>query len=245
MTAAPLYEVFSSIQGEATHVGELHLFVRLAGCDLECRFCDTPASRKTPLECRVFFASGEEALPNPVPLDRLDGALQRLERESGPHHALSLTGGEPLLFVEFLRPLAGMWKRRGIPVLLETGGHRPDELERMIDVVDFVMADVKLRSSAGLAPPEETVRRFLGIASRRECAVKIVVSGATTEAEVVRAAGMVRDAAPAAPIVLQPVSGARFGEPSGAHLLALARAALRVHRATRVIPQTHKILHVR
>ena len=58
MTTAPLYEVFSSIQGEASRVGERHLFVRLAGCDLECVFCDTPASRRTPTRSRIHLPSG-------------------------------------------------------------------------------------------------------------------------------------------------------------------------------------------
>jgi hypothetical protein len=47
------------------------------------------------------------------------------------------------------------------------------------------------------------------------------------------------------PLVLQPVSGAKFGPPTGAHMLALQRAAMRHHANTRVIPQTHRQLHVR
>jgi len=66
MRAAPLYEVFSSIQGEATRVGERHLFVRLAGCDLECAFCDTPASRRIPDRARVFLPGGPEEVENPL-----------------------------------------------------------------------------------------------------------------------------------------------------------------------------------
>ncbi|MHC4410335.1 MAG: hypothetical protein ACYS0F_15205 [Planctomycetota bacterium] len=41
------------------------------------------------------------------------------------------------------------------------------------------------------------------------------------------------------------MSGAKFDPPSGAHMLALQRAAMRRHRNTRVIPQTHRQLHVR
>ena len=47
------------------------------------------------------------------------------------------------------------------------------------------------------------------------------------------------------PLVLQPVSGQRFGPPTGEHMLALQRAAMTVHPKTRVIPQTHRSLHVR
>ena len=38
-------EVFLSFQGEGIHVGRLQLFVRLAGCGLRCRYCDTVDAR--------------------------------------------------------------------------------------------------------------------------------------------------------------------------------------------------------
>jgi len=246
MTAAPLYEVFSSVQGEATHAGERHLFVRMAGCDLECRFCDTPASRRIPEACRIHYPGGrEETEPNPVPAERLDAHLRRLDDGAGPHHAIALTGGEPLLFVDYLRPLAEAWRARGLPVLLETGGHRPRDLARMIDAVDYVMADIKIASSSGHETDDETVRAFLRVSTRRECAVKVVVSQKTTDAEVERCARITEDAAPQAPLVLQPVSGSKFDPPSGEKLLALQRVAMRAHRAVRILPQIHKSLHVR
>lgn len=243
--AAPLYEVFSSIQGEATRIGERHLFVRLAGCDLECVFCDTPASHRIPDHARAFFPGGAEEVANPIARDDLDELVVRLDDAAGPHHAVSVTGGEPLLFTDYLKPLLARWRERGWPVLLETGGHRPDELAEVIDDVAVVMADIKIASSAGLKTDEERTAMFLRLASRRECAVKVVVNAATTDAECIAVAGLVAAHAPSAPLILQPVSGAKFGPPSGDHLLALQRAAMRVHADTRVIPQAHRILHVR
>ena len=242
---ASLYEVFSSVQGEATRVGERHLFVRLAGCDLECAFCDTPASRKIPERARIHMPDGVHEVQNPLARETLDLWVQRLDEAAGPHHAVAITGGEPLLFSDYLRPLARGWRARGLAVLLETGGHRPRELEVMLDCVDIVMADIKIASSAGFATDLETARAFVRLAARKECAVKVVVSARTTAAEVRDAAAVVAGAAPHVPLILQPVSGAKFDPPAGEHLLALQRAALAVHRATRVIPQTHRLLHVR
>jgi organic radical activating enzyme len=236
---APLYEVFSSVQGEATHVGERHLFVRLAGCDLECVFCDTPASHRIPDEARLFLPDGVETLPNPLSREQLDEWVTRLHELTGPHHALSITGGEPLLFVDYLIPLLARWDR--FPILLETGGHRPQELARLIDDVDMVMMDVKLASTAGFATDTETTRRFLEVARKKECAVKLICSARTTAEEIERVVRLLGDE----PLILQPVSGAKFDPPSGAHMLALQRAAMRRHRNTRVIPQTHRQLHVR
>jgi len=242
MTEAPLYEIFSSIQGEATRIGERHLFVRMAGCDLSCVFCDTPASRKTPEHASVFLPGGVREVRNPFPRAELDRWVKQLDAESGPHHAISLTGGEPLLFTDYLLPLARGWRARGLKILLETGGHRPRDLERMLEHTDIVMADVKIASSAGFATDPAVAAEFLGISAQRECAVKVVVSAKTTEDEV---RGVARLVPPKAPLILQPVSGAKFSPPPGDLLLALQRAAMALHRDTRVIPQAHRILHVR
>ena len=242
MNAAPLFEAFSSVQGEATRVGEHHLFVRLAGCDLECTFCDTPASRRIPKKARLFFPTGVEEADNPLDRDTLDDLLVRLDQETGPHHAVSITGGEPLLFADYLKPLLDRWKRRGWTLLLETGGHRPDDLEKLIGRIDVVMADIKIASSAGFATDPETARRFLALASRTESAAKVVCSAATTKEEIESVAALVPDNMP---LILQPVSGAAFGPPAGEWMLALQRAAMAVHESTRVIPQAHRALHLR
>jgi organic radical activating enzyme len=104
------------------------------------------------------------------------------------------------------------------------------------------MADVKIASSAGFATDPAVAREFLRIAAARECAVKVVVSARTTEEEVKGVASLLP---PDPPLILQPVTGAAFSPPSGDHLLRLQRAAMAIHRDTRVIPQAHRILHVR
>ncbi|MEM7519198.1 MAG: hypothetical protein AAF368_20015, partial [Planctomycetota bacterium] len=43
-TLAPVLEVFASIQGVGSFVGEPQVFLRLRGCQLRCRYCDTPGS---------------------------------------------------------------------------------------------------------------------------------------------------------------------------------------------------------
>ena len=245
MNTAPIYEVFSSVQGEATRVGERHLFVRLAGCDLECAFCDTPASRRIPVQASLLLPDGAEEVPNPLARATLFRWVARLDEAAGPHHAVAITGGEPLLHVEFLRPLAESWRACGLPVLLETGGHRPAELECMLDVVDVVMTDIKIASAAGFATEFEDASRSLRLAAKKECAVKVVVSARTTTGEIGCVAELVAHEARDAPLILQPVTGARFEPPSGDHLLALQRAAMAIHRPTRVIPQAHCALHVR
>ena len=38
-------ETFTSIQGESSHAGRLCFFIRLSGCPLRCRYCDTAYAR--------------------------------------------------------------------------------------------------------------------------------------------------------------------------------------------------------
>ena len=222
-------------------MGERHLFVRFAGCDLECVFCDTPASRRIPDEARLFLPGGIETAPNPLSREQLDAWLTRLDEIAGPHHALSITGGEPLLFTDYLMPLLAHWDRSDI--LLETGGHRPDDLARLIDDIDVVMMDIKLESTAGFAADREVATRFLEIACAKECAVKLVCNARTTPREIEPPAKLAHRFD--VPLILQPVSGTKFEPPTGSHMLDLQQAAMRHHRKTRVIPQTHRQLHVR
>ena len=71
-----LAEIFYSIQGEGTFSGTPAVFVRLAGCNLACDFCDTDYSLK-------FFAGVEDV-------------VARVREAGGSCPMVILTGGEPL-----------------------------------------------------------------------------------------------------------------------------------------------------
>jgi len=115
-------EIFRSIQGESSYAGLPCIFVRLTGCNLRCRWCDTAyafyGGTKMEVEevlARVGELSGEAA-----------GAL------------VELTGGEPLLQAECV-PLAERLLAAGHTVLIETSGERPvgtlpREVVKIVDV---------------------------------------------------------------------------------------------------------------
>jgi len=71
-----LAEIFYSVQGEGTWAGTPAVFVRLAGCNLACDFCDTDYALK-------FVASVEDV-------------VARVRAEGGDCPMVILTGGEPL-----------------------------------------------------------------------------------------------------------------------------------------------------
>lgn len=111
-------EIFHSLQGESTHAGRPCVFVRLTGCNLRCRWCDTAYA----------FHGGREMSVSDV-VDEVG----RFDCES-----VEITGGEPLLQADAV-PLMAELVRRGRRVLLETGGSLdirtvPEGVCRIVDV---------------------------------------------------------------------------------------------------------------
>jgi len=116
-------EIYPAIQGETSFAGLPCMIVRLAGCNLDCSWCDTPQkdeiSREMSIEeilesCRMF-----------------------------PHKLVLVTGGEPLLQEETSSLLSEL-ARAGYRVLLETNGSLP--LPRLSPGVTVIL-DMKCPSS--------------------------------------------------------------------------------------------------
>lgn|SRR5690606_29336729 len=100
----PLQERFVSVQGEGLLCGTPSSFVRVAGCNLRCAWCDTPRSSWSP--------EG-----TPVAVDELVAWCS-----AGPRHVV-LTGGEPTLFPEVAH-LSRALQARGHHITVETAGTR-------------------------------------------------------------------------------------------------------------------------
>jgi 7-carboxy-7-deazaguanine synthase len=99
-------EVFRSIQGEGRLTGTASIFVRTSGCNLRCRYCDTPYASSTP--------EGEDLSVAEI-LDRIDQL-----RQAEVRHVV-LTGGEPMLFAELI-PLSAGLRDEGWHITIETSG---------------------------------------------------------------------------------------------------------------------------
>jgi organic radical activating enzyme len=99
----PLVEIFYSLQGEGLRVGEATVFVRLAGCNLACDFCDT--------DFRVKESYSVETLA---------GVIASM---AGSCRWVCLTGGEPT--IHDLEALCEALHARGFRLQVETNGTRP------------------------------------------------------------------------------------------------------------------------
>ncbi len=242
---ANLYEVFSGIQGEGPLVGERQIFARFCTCNLRCRYCDTRAARRSVRRARLELSPGSrrfEFAPNPLDLDTVTRAIERLNDPPGLHHSVSLTGGEPLLHAAFLRRLLPALRRCGLANYLETNGTLPAALAKVITDVDIIAMDIKLPSATRQKAPYAAHRRFLEIASKKGCFVKVVLASESDEAEMIKVGELVRDVNPGAVVVLQPVTPTTHGlrPPTPSQTLDFQRILKTFVRNVRVIPQTHK-----
>jgi len=245
---ADISEIFSSIQGEGPHVGRRHIFVRLAGCNLACRYCDTAASLDTPMSCSIEPSAGHEpiAVANPISATRVARAVADLDRPAGLHHAVSVTGGEPLLCTEFLAQALPLIRAAGPLIYLETNGTLPDELEQVIDLVDIVAMDIKLPSATGQTGRFDANGRFLQIAASKEVFVKVIFDDAVTDNEIESVCSIVESAGRTVPVVLQPVTPRNgVGGPLPATILRLHGQFAARLPDVRVIPQIHPLLGLR
>lgn len=235
-------EVFVSFQGEGAHVGRRHLFVRLAGCNLRCSYCDTPESLERTQGYTLWTGDERTVHQNPISTSELCQIITEILRREQPIDALALTGGEPLVQADFL---AAVLRGGSIdtPVLLETNGVLPDKLSELLEFVDIISMDMKLPSNTGEGSFWSEHARFLDIGKGRDLYVKIVVDEGTEAADVERAAELVSTHAPQVAVYLQPMvdSVGRVAISPG-KLTQLYKLGRKHLTSLRVLPQTHKAI---
>ncbi len=256
--AASLIEVFVSVQGEGPEVGRTTVFVRFGGCDLRCRWCDSPQTWRATPGWRLERAAGcgeFEDRENPVAIPELVRLVDALAPT--PDCWISLTGGEPLLQPEAVAALAGSLSARGRRVYLETHGLHAEALAHCVASIDLVSMDWKLASDVvpgpgrGMPPGDDyhdAHAAFLRVAQRADSVfVKAVLTPSTRESEFDAMLDRIEAVSRDTPLVLQPVTptGGVKERPAATRLLAwLSRAEARLSDV-RLIPQTHPIYGVR
>jgi 7-carboxy-7-deazaguanine synthase len=262
MPKAPVVEIFHSVQGEGRFVGVPMAFVRLATCPLRCLYCDTPNSYEAPPRAPVRTGVRELQEPNPVAADRAAELVRQVAAASEPGARLSrvsVTGGEPLVFPEWVREFGRQVRGKGMRVHLETAAVHPDALQACVDQVDHLSADYKLPETLGapakadfaLAPGKDfgaLHRRCCEIALQRGASVdvKIVLTDRTGDAAVERALADLAPLREKILLVLQPVTpfGAVAKTVARLDLMRYLAMAQRAQFDVRVLPQVHKSLQV-
>jgi 7-carboxy-7-deazaguanine synthase len=113
-------ELFESIQGESTYAGLGCFFIRLAGCNLRCVYCDTPEARDAGQRLVSVDQLVAKARDSRMPL-------------------IEVTGGEPLLQEGFPELAEALLEISGRTILVETNGSLDLRLvpEGVVSIVDI------------------------------------------------------------------------------------------------------------
>ncbi len=115
-----IIEIYKSVQGESTWAGLPCIFVRLAGCNLRCNWCDS----------EYTFSGGTQ-----MSVEEIEAAVKAL----APVKLVEITGGEPMLQARELMPLINRLLEHEFTLLIETSGERPlaylpQQVRKIMDV---------------------------------------------------------------------------------------------------------------
>jgi 7-carboxy-7-deazaguanine synthase len=140
-----LIELYKSVQGESSFAGLPCIFVRFAGCNLRCAWCDS----------EYTFSGGKPFTQAEV--------LAQIEALA-PCRLVEFTGGEPMLQARELLPLMDELLARGYTLMMETSGERPLEavpqaVHKIVDVkcpgAGSAANSFRLENLAALTPRDE------------------------------------------------------------------------------------------
>lgn len=157
-------EIFTSLQGEGLTSGYPTIFIRLAGCNLSCSYCDTPASRQGGSDIAVREVAERALVEKP--------------------HYVCITGGEPLLQKNEVAELSRQLISAGKTVSIETNGTVP--FDDLPDNVSICM-DVKCPSSGETSDinllaslkPTDSVKFVVGTGDDLQYVENIIVNNPT------------------------------------------------------------------
>ncbi len=225
MTKTKIKEIFTSIQGEGPYIGYKQLFIRFCGCNLDCTYCDTV---DIPNEDFIEFT------PQELKKYLDDFNLKTI-------HSISLTGGEPLIWKDFLIEFLPLLNNK---IYLETNSTLKDNLESIIKYVDIISADIKLPSASGVENSFALHDEFFKVAKKydKDIFAKIVFDQNILIDEISNCIKLAQKYN--FPLILQPKTVGNGIEMEQDKIFEVYDKFLSGHANTRVIPQVHKFLGV-
>jgi 7-carboxy-7-deazaguanine synthase len=233
-----LSEIFTSIEGEGILFGTKTLFVRMAGCPLKCRWCDTSYA--------LSMYSGTSY------------SLEYVKKLIADHlqpftYKVNFTGGEPLVQYEAVIDLAKFVRERGLRTYLESACYDSDRFAKLLPYIDICKVEVKMSDSKvvdmnhydNLLQNEIRCLRT-SVKNHKITYIKIVVTNSTDIKEFADLVENIFQHVSTADIsgfVIQPSD--RIDEPTTERLLQFYDTVCPRYREVRIIPQLHKQIGAR
>ena len=230
---APVDEVFFSYQGEGIYAGIPQIFVRFSGCNLRCNYCDTSKSLKINF-CSKYFTA--QALFEYI----TDIYNQNKDSFYGQKPSVSFTGGEPLLYADFILELIQQYIKKKFSVFIETNGSLSSRLKKIYKYCDVVSMDIKFQSACKKDLFKEHTN-FLKIC-KNKVFVKTVITKNTTEKEFIKAVNTISKVSDKIPLIIQP---ATFDDITNKKVFKFYSIAALKIKNVRILPQLHKLWKIR
>lgn len=231
---APIFEVFSSIQGEGKLIGRRQIFVRFAGCNLDCIYCDTPESKNQ--------LHGKE-----LSINELSNRVKSLLTPD--FHSISFTGGEPLLQADYIKKFI---IKNHFKSLLETNGSLPAQIKKIAALIDYASVDIKLPEhfadgdNGDLWELElDSLNILIEKGSNSYCKVVVLPNTKVEMVDLIAKKLKKELSSPSkVSLVIQPVYPLDYWVKHSYKLLKMSEKAGK-HIDVLIIPQLHKLLKVR
>jgi len=222
---ANIYEIFSSYQGEGLFIGKKQIFVRFSNCNLNCYYCDEIASKEN-----GSILSIADCLSKIKNISKNENINQ-----------ISFTGGEPLLYSDFIKTLIKKLGKKFF-YMLETNGTLSQELKNIINNIDIISMDIKLPSTTGIILLDKHIE-FLKIAYNKVY-IKIVVKTDTPKSEFEKAVNIVYKINQKIPFFIQPESN-EFKKNNILSYNKFYNIASKKLKDVRILPQMHKLWNIK
>jgi organic radical activating enzyme len=169
---ARVSEIFTSIEGEGIFVGKKTMFIRLSGCHLKCRWCDTKYA--LPLDSGTDY--------------QIDEIKDLIIKELRPFtYKVNFTGGEPLLQTEAVIELADFIKKQtNLKTYMESSCFDSELFSKVLPYIDICKIEFKTDDSNVVEDEEydnlllNEIRCLeLAVESNKATYIKIVVTNST------------------------------------------------------------------
>ncbi|MBR3628177.1 MAG: 7-carboxy-7-deazaguanine synthase QueE [Elusimicrobia bacterium] len=230
---APIDEVFFSYQGEGIYAGIPQIFVRFSGCNLRCNYCDTPNSLNINSKTKNFTT---QALCEYI----IDIYNKNKNNFYGRKPSISFTGGEPLIYADFLLNLIKSYLKNKFLIYIETNGSLSQQIKKIYKYCDVISMDIKFQSSCKKDLFKEH-KNFLEIC-KNKVFVKTVITKDTNEKEFHKAINLISKISKNIHLVIQPSS---FDNIINQKVLNFYSIATLKIKNVRILPQLHKLWKIK
>lgn len=213
-------DIFYSFQGEGPWVGYPQIFIRFYGCNIHCAYCDEPD-----------FVKDKKKMS----IDDIVAEVDRLSADNYVH-SISLTGGEPLLYAEFIKELSGHLRH---PLYLETNATLPDRLDVIKESISYFSIDYKPGYEESFKASMECLKESKNVF------VKYILCPGYPDSDIETVGHLLEGYN--VPFIIQPVTPFGFvtskATPEEIYRgYALAKTYI---EDVRIIPQTHKFINLK